>query len=136
MTDNNLVYRTLIHHGAQTSAKDGAGNTPGQYNKNKKLLTKTMLLNFVNNVTEQPKTKVKKDVKQGKPKVTKPEHKDENSQPSDDKEIYSDGVDALDLEKIDSILATLSKAEDGLKHSGSRSKFPVPLEVLESLKMR
>ena len=46
--DNNYMYKTLINRGANTSLKDKAGKTPGQYNKSKKELNKTVLLDFMN----------------------------------------------------------------------------------------
>ena len=45
--DNNYLYKTLINRGADTSIKDNAGKTPGQYNKSKKELNKAMLLSFM-----------------------------------------------------------------------------------------
>ena len=128
-------YRTLIQRGADTSAKDRAGNTPGQCNKDKKLLTKTMLMNFMKNVTE-PKKVTKKESKPIKTNMSKPKSppRIEKSASVDDG-IVGD-VDEADLEDIDFLLAKLSSIEDKSKHTGSGYKFLVPLEILEKIKRR
>lgn len=135
MRDNSSVYRALIQHGAETSAKDRAGNTPGQCNKDKKLLTKTMLMNFMNNVDEQPKVTNKKS-KPATKKLTmpKPQPEDEKSSP-DDVDMVCD-VDAAELDSIDTLIAKLSINEDKLKYPESKQKFQVTLGILEIIKRR
>ena len=67
LQDNNYIYKTLINRGADTSAKDHSGNTPGHYNKNKKLLNKAMLINYMegasvsDKITNNNKSSEKKD---------------------------------------------------------------------------
>lgn len=133
MRDNSSVYRTLIQHGADTTAKDRTGNTPGQCNKDKKLLTKTMLMNFMNNVKDQPKvTNKKSKPTTKKTSIIQPQGEKSSS---DNGDIVGD-VDAGDLENIDSLLAKLSISEDKSKHPGNKQQFQVPLEILGILKRR
>ena len=134
MRDNS--YRVLIQRGADTSAKDRAGNTPGQCNKNKKLLTKTMLMNFMNNVTEPTKVMKKRESKPVKTNMSKPKSllQTEKSISVDD-DIVGD-VDDADLEDIELLLAKFSSNDDKTKHIGSNHKFLVPLEILEKIKRR
>ena len=131
MRDNTSVYRTLIHHGAETSVKDRAGNTPGLYNKNKKLLTKTMLMNFMNNVKEPTKVP-KEEPNSAKSKLSKQKSEKEKSA-SVEEDIVVD-VDDAELDNIDSLLAMLSSKE--AKPVGSKIRFQVPFEILEQIKRR
>ena len=135
MRDNTWVYRALIQHGAETSAKDRAGNTPGQCNKDKKLLTKTMLMNFMNSVDEQPKVTNKKS-KPATKKLTLPKSQpEEEKSSSDGGDIFSD-VDAADLDSIDTLIESLSINEDKSKHPENKQTFQVTLGILEIIKRR
>ena len=69
LKDNTYIYKTLINHGAETSLRDLAGNTPGHYAKNRRELNKEKLMDFLHSsptaVLPREKSRTQKKINQG-----------------------------------------------------------------------
>ena len=151
LPDNNYVYKTLIQHGAETSIKDKSGKTPGQYNKNKKELSKTMLLNFMNKVKspevtrEKPKPKVQDLVKTKTSTLVKNPLKAKllsalissaKKENSIDK-LYNDNIDSDILQKIEDIYSKFNKPPNKSKPLEKNNlRLPISLDIFDKIKTR
>ena len=119
--DNNYLYKTLINRGADTSIKDNAGKTPGQYNKSKKELNKAMLLSFMNGtvVTEEKKVKpipapASAAVKPSRKQILKSILKSMKSGPPPELEeqTFREDLDEESLLKVENIFKSLMKLKE------------------------
>ena len=119
--DNNYLYKTLINRGADTSIKDNAGKTPGQYNKSKKELNKAMLLSFMNGtvVVEEKKVKlsstpVSAAVKPSRKQILKSILKSMKSGPPPELEeqTFREDLDEESVLKVENIFKSLNKLKE------------------------
>ena len=137
--ENNFVYKTLIQRGADTSARDKAGRSPGQYNnKHKKDLNKTMLLNFMNKITA-PTELQKKPEKNKSSKHSKNVQFEMNVKVStnvDEKTLYEQDLDNEIVEKIDSIGTKFSKIGEKQKPNEKKPRLPIDQGTFDRLKTR
>ena len=137
--ENNFVYKTLIQRGADTSARDKAGRSPGQYNnKHKKDLNKTMLLNFMNKITN-PTELQKKPEKNKSSKHSKNVQFEMNVKVStnvDEKTLYEQDLDNEIVEKIDSIGTKFSKLGEKQKPNEKKLRLPIDQGTFDKLKTR
>ena len=149
--DNTYVYKTLIQHGAETSIKDKSGKTPGQYNKNKKDLNKTMLLDFMNKIKpaqvlkEKPKPSLQDLVKHKSSNVVKNPLKakllsallSSAKKEKDTEQLYKDNIDEDILKKIEDIYTKFNKPVNKSKQTDKNvTKLPISQELFDKIKTR
>ena len=130
MEDNNYLYKTLINRGADTSIKDKAGKTPGQYNKNKKELNKAMLVSFMNGTAVVTAEKTKPS-----PAVVKPSRKQilasilksMKSGQYEEKPSFTEDLDDERLLQVDNVFKVMNKLKEK-PTLGEKSNLTLPID--------
>jgi len=145
LQDNNYIYKTLINRGADTSAKDQSGKTPGHYNKNKKLLNKAMLINYMegasvsDKITNNNKSSEKKDssntVAPLKSRLLTAILRKSRAEKT---ELFTENLDSDQVQKIENIYEMLNVRNDKTRINPERSllKIPVDREIFDRVKVR
>ena len=145
LQDNNYIYKTLINRGADTSAKDHSGKTPGHYNKNKKLLNKAMLINYMegasvsDKITNNNKSSEKKDssntVAPLKSRLLTAILRKSRAEKT---ELFTENLDSDQVQKIDNIYEMMNGRNDKTRINPERSllKIPVDREIFDRVKVR
>ena len=144
LPDNNYIYKTLIHRGADTSAKDVSGKTPGHYNKNKKDLNKTMLVNFMNGTATAKTSATKPSEKVVKAAVKTPLESKKSrllsallKKSRSDNEIFTDDLDQESIEKVDKIYEMVNgKKEKNKVVKNHHLKIDVDQQTFDRIKTR
>ena len=144
MEDNNYLYKTLINRGADTSIKDKAGKTPGQYNKSKKDLNKAMLVSFMNGsalvIAEKPKPTPKPPavvVKPSRKDILKSILKSMKSGQHEQKPAFTDDLDDERLLQVENVFKVINKLkEKPILAEKSNLTLPIDEKTFDNIKKR
>ena len=141
MEDNNYLYKTLINRGADTSIKDKAGKTPGQYNKSKKDLNKAMLVSFMNGsalvTAEKPKPAPAVVVKPTRKDILKSILKSMKSGQHQEKQTFTEDLDDERLLQVENIFKLINKLKEK-PTLGEKSNLTLPIDekTFDNIKKR
>ena len=141
MEDNNYLYKTLINRGADTSIKDQAGKTPGQYNKSKKELNKAMLLSFMNGAAvvtaEKTKPTPTAAVKPTRKQILTSILKSMKSGQHEEKPTFTDDLDDERLLQVENVFKVINKLkEKPILAEKSNLTLPIDEKTFDTIKKR